>query len=32
MTTALTNLFDRVALALVAALPIAAALFVAPSI
>ncbi len=32
MTASLTNLFDRVALALVAAMPLAAAMFVAPSI
>ena len=31
MTTALTQLFDRTILALVAALPLAAILFVAPS-
>ena len=32
MTTALTQLFDRTTLALVAALPLAAVLFVAPSL
>jgi hypothetical protein len=31
MTTAASNLFDRAALALVAVLPLAAILFVAPS-